>query len=191
MTQAPGVSENGRLCGACDLCCRVLRVDALAKRGGRACVHQVGNGGGCGIHAGRPRICRAYECLWLGGGLEEADRPDRLGAVIDIVREEGAPYLAIRQQRGGTFETSARLQAIADRFRETLPVRVTRAEDAENADRPYRVLLAAGVEQRIAGEWVEVWRSGERQSRSRMPWAERRLRALTLAWQRFRQRKMS
>lgn len=177
------MSEVPRRCGPCDLCCTVLRVDALKKPGGRPCRHQRPGTGGCGIYADRPGICRDYRCLWLQGGLGDLDRPDRLGAVVDLATGEGLPYLAIRQWHEGAFEASPRLQAIAERFRETLPVRVTRAVDALDRDRPYRVLLADGVEHRVEGGRVAVWRDGRLVSEGAIPWLERQFRRWTLAWQ--------
>ena len=185
------MKDETRTCGECDLCCTVLRVDALRKLGGRRCQHQREAGQGCGIYAARPGICRAYRCLWLQGGLELADRPDRIGAVIDLSTREGPAYLGIRQLREGTFESSPRLQEIAEAFRETVPVRVTRAEDAENASRPYRVLLADGFEQRVEGEWVEEIRNGKSLGQRRIPRIERGFRQLRLAWQRWRARGLS
>jgi len=183
-------SEPSRSCGECDLCCTVLRVDVLRKAGGQRCRHQRGEGG-CGIYDQRPGICRAYRCLWLKGGLRESDRPDRLGAVLDLSVEEGPAYVGIRQLCEGTFEASARLSQIAEDFRQTLPVRITRAEDASNPNRPYRVMLPSGVEHRIEGEWTEVWRDGALVHRKRMPFAERSFRRLFLAVQGWRVRRSS
>ena len=190
---APAACANflmgeARRCGDCDLCCTVLRVDALGKLGGRRCRHQRELGAGCGIYATRPGICRDYRCLWLQGGLEPGDRPDRLGAVIDLSTREGPAYLGIRQLREGTFDASPRLQEIAESFRGTLPVRITRAEDAENPSRPYRVLLPDGLEQRVEGEWFEEIRHGRVMARQRMPMLERGFRRLRLAWQQWRGR---
>lgn len=185
------MSVADRSCGECDLCCTVLRVDALGKLGGRRCVHQRGEGKGCGIYERRPGICRAYRCLWLKGGLLEGDRPDRLGAVVDLATREGPAYVGIRQLKEGVFDASPRLQEIAEAFRDTLPVRITRAADATNAIRPYRVLLADGVEHRIEGDSTEVFRAGRRVARRRMPWLERAFRRLQLAWQAWRLRRLS
>lgn len=172
--------QSGRSCGPCDLCCTVLRVDELRKLGGTRCVHQRSDPPGCGIYDSRPGICRAYRCLWLRGGLEEGDRPDRTGAVIDLATSEGPPYLAIREFHAGTFDASARLQEIAERFRELVPVRVTSAEEAMNPDRPYRVLLADGVEHRVAGEWTTVFLHGRQVAHRRVPTLERMARRLGL-----------
>ncbi len=111
--------------------------------------------------------------------------------MIDLSTREGPAYLGIRQLREGTFESSPRLREIGDSFRETIPVRITRAEDAENASRPYRVLLPGGVEQRVEGEWVEEIREGRTLGRRRIPRIERGFRRMRLAWQRWRLRGLS
>ena len=186
---AKAAPASERSCSGCDLCCTVLRVDELHKLGGVPCVHLrsgavgavVGESWGCAIHQRRPAICRDYRCLWLRGGLGADDRPDRLGAVLDVVPEAGAPYLAIRELAAGVFDASPRLKEIADEFRATMPVRITSAEEVMNPDRPYRVLQAGGAEQRIAGEWIASYEDGERVSLRRMPWLERTLRRLQLA----------
>lgn len=176
---------NARACGACSLCCRVLRVDEIGKLGGDPCIHQRGSGG-CGIHATRPDICRAYRCLWLAGGLDPSDRPDRIGAVLDLVNEGAGPWLAIRQAESGTFEQSERLQEIAEAFRISLPVRITDAADTLDADRPYRVLLPGGEEHRVTGDRVEILRDGCPVETRRLPWLERQVRRWVLAFRRRR-----
>ena len=89
-------SQPARSCGACSLCCTVLRVDELKKLGGVDCQHQRKPGEfdepksfGCAIHDRRPQICRSYHCLWIAGGLSAGDRPDKLGAVVDILGSAG------------------------------------------------------------------------------------------------------
>ncbi len=173
--QSPG--PPARECGECDLCCTVLRVDDLAKRGGQRCRHQQERGG-CGIYATRPGICRAYRCLWLRGGLEEPERPDRLGAVVDLVTEGETTLLAIREAERGAFERSPRLRAIAERYRATLPVRISDVDEVMDPDAPFRLLLPGGEEHRIAGDRVEVWLDGERLDERRLPWIDRWLRRL-------------
>ena len=183
MTAAP----DARACGSCSLCCRVLRVDEIGKLGGDPCIHQR-RGGGCGIHATRPGICRAYRCLWLKGGLEAADRPDRLGAVVDLMNAGAGSWLAIRQAEPGAFERSERLREIAETFRTSLPVRITDVADTLDADRPYRVLLPDGEEHQVGGDRVEIRRGGQAVETRRLPWLERQVRRLVLA---FRRRKLA
>lgn len=167
---------SARACGPCTLCCSVLRVDELGKRGGEPCPHlrdPTAGAPGCGIHGERPAICRRYRCLWLQGGLEEEDRPDRLGAVLDLLTESGITHLAVREAVPGAVADRPRLRAIADRYRAFLPVRVTDGRDPMNPDAPVRVLLAEGEERRIEGERVTLFRDGELVERGRLPLSQR------------------
>ncbi len=173
-----------RECGTCSHCCSVLRVDELGKRAGLDCVHQRGQAG-CAIHAERPSICRAYECLWLQGGLEDDERPDRTGGIVDLETTGIGLRLGIREVRPGAFDESPALQAIAARYREQMPVRITDAHDIMNPDRPFRVLLAEGVEQRLSGDRMEVFRDDVLVERKRLPWAERLGRRLSIAVRRL------
>lgn len=169
-------AQGERACGACSLCCTVLRVDELAKPGGEPCVKLRRDGPGCSIHATRPSICRRYRCLWLQGGLEEDDRPDRIGAVLDLLTEAGQTYLAVREAVPGALDRSRRLQRIVGRFRSFLPVRICDNAQVMNPDAPFRLLLPDGEERRIAGDEVAVYRDGRLVERRRLPWLERRAR---------------
>lgn len=176
-----------RQCGACSLCCTVLRVDELGKLAGTPCRHQRLDDprGGCGIHASRPGICRRYRCLWLGGSLAEDDRPDRLGAVLSLASDGLTPTLFVHEARPGAFDASPRLQAIAERFRTTVPVRIAPAADVLNPDRPHRLLLADGEEHRIEGAVTRVYRDGALVETRRLSALERGFRRLTVALQRW------
>ena len=166
------------------MCCTVLRVDDLRKLGGVSCA-ALGERG-CTIYQRRPHICRAYRCLWLQGKLDFEDRPDRLGAVLDIVAEGADALLAIREAKPGAFAASARLRAIAERYREAMPVRITGVEDVLASDAPVRTLLARGEELLARGDAVTRLREGREVETTRAPWLERALRRISLAWQRRR-----
>jgi hypothetical protein len=166
------------------LCCTVLRVDELRKLGGVSCAALGARG--CTIYERRPHICRAYRCLWLQGRLDAEDRPDRLGAVLDLVHEGGATLLAIREAVPGATDANPRLAAIAARWREAMPVRITCAADALRSDAPVRTLLAGGEELVATGDTVVRRRAGGEPLRARAPWLERLARRLRLAWQRWR-----
>ena len=170
-----------RSCGTCSLCCTILRVDELAKPAGSDCVHQRGPNG-CAIHATRPPICRAYRCLWLQGGLEDAERPDATGGVVDLEPTGVGLRLAIREARPGAFDESPALQAIAERYRTSMPVRITDTGDVTDPDRPFRVLLADGVEQRVAGERIDVYRGGVWVDSRRIPWVDGLARRILNRW---------
>jgi hypothetical protein len=165
----------------------VLRVDELRKLGGVACA-ALAPSGGCSIYAARPRICRTYRCLWLQGDLALEDRPDRLGAVLDLTSQGGTPLLAIREARPGAFEASTRLREIAERYRSAMPVRLSGVADVLSGDAPVRTLLAGDEEWIARGDVVARWVAGREVERRRGPWLERALRRAALAWRRFRLR---
>jgi hypothetical protein len=50
-----------RQCGACTMCCEVLRIEALGKPELTACPHQQGH---CAIYETRPEACREFFCGW-------------------------------------------------------------------------------------------------------------------------------
>jgi len=182
-----GQAGAGRACGVCSLCCTVLRVDELKKRGGVDCVHQRAEGG-CGIYEKRPGICRSYRCLWLRGRFEEGDRPDRIGAVLDFVNHGGQLMLEVRQAREGSFDASPRLQQIVERQRISLPVRISDSDDVMDPDRPFRVLLPGGEEHRVAGDRIEVHRPDQPVEVRRLPLLERLARRAMLRLRAFRLR---
>jgi hypothetical protein len=181
---AAGAREaaTARSCGECTLCCTLLRVDELKKRGGTPCRELRAAPPGCAIHATRPAICRAYSCLWLAGGLDEADRPDRLGAVLDVATEGGVTRLRVHEAAPGACQRSPRLRELVARYRESMPVRISDVSRAGEPEAPVRELGPGGAELRIEGEWW-VRLDGERElERRRLPWLERGLRRLALAW---------
>lgn len=161
-----------RTCGTCSLCCTVLRVDDLAKLGGRPCMHQRSEGG-CGVYDRRPGICRAYRCAWLNGAFRDGDRPDGLGAVLDFVPRGDSVRLVVRQADPGAFAGSTRLQEIAEETRASMTVEIRDVADVLDPERPFRVLQPDGTELRVEGDRVEVLRAGAVVERRRKPWPER------------------
>ena len=53
----------GRQCGACTLCCKLLRIGPLEKPAGTWCRHCT-QGVGCTIYATRPDVCRQFYCAY-------------------------------------------------------------------------------------------------------------------------------
>lgn len=70
-----------RECGPCSACCGVLAVNVIKKPAWEKCKDQ--SESGCGIYAEQPQPCRDYKCKWLEGELEEYERPDLIGVIID------------------------------------------------------------------------------------------------------------
>jgi hypothetical protein len=56
---------SGRHCGACSLCCKLLKVIELDKPANQWCGHCRPGRGGCSIYETRPQICRSYYCGWM------------------------------------------------------------------------------------------------------------------------------
>lgn len=135
-------------------------------------MHQIA-GAGCAVHAVRPNVCRAYRCAWLAGALGDDDRPDRLGAVLDLVSRGGEIRLVIRQAEPDAFDCSARLQAIAEGMRRSMLVEIRDVEDVLDPRRPFRVLQPDGDELRIEGDRIEVIRAGRVIERRRLAWLAR------------------
>ena len=183
-----GSPAGERVCGSCSLCCTVLRVDELAKLGGCPCLHQLPEGG-CAVHAVRPKICRAYRCAWLEGAFEDTDRPDQLGAVLDLQTRGDSVRLVVRQRDAGALARSARLQEIVSEVRRSMPVEIRDVDDVLAADRPYRVLQPDGDELEIEGDRVRVRREGQLVSDQRAPWLERRLRVIQQRFHAWRLRR--
>jgi hypothetical protein len=77
---------TGRVCGDCQLCCKLLPVPGapLHKPANTRCQHQR-TGKGCGIYATRPTACRVFACRWLADAeCAGMKRPDRSHYVVDI-----------------------------------------------------------------------------------------------------------
>ena len=77
--QAPA---TGRECGACTMCCKVLRIAALQKPRDVWCVH-CKPGKGCGAYDTRPAECRDFFSGWIQlSTLGPEWRPDRSKLVL-------------------------------------------------------------------------------------------------------------
>jgi hypothetical protein len=89
---APPAFELETSCGECVLCCEWLNVETeeFSKKAGVLCQHCTG--GGCGIHATRPTVCRAFFCGWrLISGLGPEWRPDKSRVIIMVVEKDVPP----------------------------------------------------------------------------------------------------
>lgn len=88
---------TGRVCGSCQLCCKLVPVPPLAKPAGTRCRHQKA-GKGCGIYVDRPFACRSWGCRWLIDPEAAAlPRPDRAHFVVDMEED----YVRLQPQDGG------------------------------------------------------------------------------------------
>ena len=76
-----------RQCGGCTLCCKLVPVKEIDKKGGARCCHQR-TGKGCAVYQ-RPAFpisCALWSCRWLSDPDAAAlGRPDRTHYVIDVM----------------------------------------------------------------------------------------------------------
>lgn len=76
-----------RQCGDCQLCCKLLAVRSIGKRGGEKCKHQKFHKG-CTIYnkPEMPQECVVWNCRWLvNDDMDDQSRPDRSHIVVDIM----------------------------------------------------------------------------------------------------------
>ena len=75
----------GRKCGDCSLCCKLIRVDTLAKPPGTWCSHCSPGRGGCTIYDNRPAECEQFYCAWMTSvSLGEEWRPMKCKLVVRL-----------------------------------------------------------------------------------------------------------
>lgn len=83
MERRPDIAE-GKSCGDCGLCCKLIGVQALEKPQFVWC-KSYKKGSGCRIYDDRPHDCRVFVCYWMHvPNLGEDWRPDRAGFVMHI-----------------------------------------------------------------------------------------------------------
>lgn len=81
------MAADGKSCGECGMCCKLLGIEAIAKPSGIWCPH-FQRGRGCSVYADRPGACASFECLWLESErLDDAWRPDRARFVMYTERD--------------------------------------------------------------------------------------------------------
>lgn len=94
-------------CGPCNLCCKVLHVESLAKPPGLWCRHTAA-GAGCGIHGAHPADCRAFACGWLQWSeLGEAWRPSTAGFLVRSEPGQGRICIDVDPDRPDTWRAAA------------------------------------------------------------------------------------
>ena len=64
-----------------------------------------------------PRSAAPINACGCAAGSRDDDRPDQLGAVLDVVALGASPWLEIREASPGAFERSVRLRTIAEQYR--------------------------------------------------------------------------
>src|SRR5438067_3258961 len=73
---------EGKSCGSCTLCCKLMDVPELDKPAGTWCRY-CQPGKGCSIYQQvRPDVCGSYRCMWLSTDLPERWKPSRCKLVV-------------------------------------------------------------------------------------------------------------
>jgi len=79
---------EGRACGSCTLCCKLLRIDDIEKPVATWCA-KCTPGKGCGIYDARPAECRDFYCAWLTAkDIGPEWRPEKSKMVL-VVEADG------------------------------------------------------------------------------------------------------
>lgn len=82
-----------KTCGTCNLCCKIVAVDSIAKPAGQWCQHAV-PGKGCNIYGDHPAACQAFRCGWLENeAWGEEFKPTKCHFVIRL--EQGGQRMCI------------------------------------------------------------------------------------------------
>lgn len=119
----PQSPSPSRSCGGCTLCCKAMAITELGKPAGVACRHICSSG--CAVQNERPldpvlyHGCNTYNCLWLLGGLDERDRPDKLKAVFTCLPHPNpqmkVPFILVSEAYPGSAD-SGRARTLVDWF---------------------------------------------------------------------------
>ena len=102
-----------RRCGDCQLCCKLLPVRAIDKRGGEKCKFQKFHIG-CTVYRRLEEVapeCRLWNCRWLvNDDADDLQRPDRSHYVIDIMPD----IVRVRDNETGKETMISALQVWVD-----------------------------------------------------------------------------
>lgn len=105
----PDRDDPVRECRECTACCSTMSIPSLDKPSCRKCKHQSSS---CDIYESRPKECSTYSCWWRRGFGEEADRPDKLGVILDAACStnqeiyEDLPFVQVREVRTGVLDAA-------------------------------------------------------------------------------------
>ena len=120
--RSSAMKARTRECGTCTACCVAKGVKALDKPAFERCRNLVEGVKGCSIYAARPRECADFECMWKLGMFAGADRPDRLGIVVDVTMGEnreawvdGQAFVVREALEGGLEKAAPFIEEMAAR----------------------------------------------------------------------------
>ncbi|RTL06409.1 hypothetical protein EKK58_05510 [Candidatus Dependentiae bacterium] len=94
-----------RPCDGCTECCTIIGVRSLNKLPGQRCKF-VGESG-CKTYPNRPQECRQFYCFWRFGYMDDEDRPDKSGIVLNPRQMNDVSFLMVSESRPGAVEKYA------------------------------------------------------------------------------------
>lgn len=165
------VTANGRHCGSCTLCCKLVPVRELDKKAGQRCQHQ-SHAKGCKVYQrpGMPMSCSLWSCRWLTqADTAGLSRPDRSHYVIDMMPD----FVSVLDHATGQRMSIEVIQIWIDpNFPDAHRDPALRAYLEEYGKRGIMALVRYNSETAISlippsmtdGEWVE-FRNGEQDPR--------------------------
>ncbi len=84
-----------KVCGTCNLCCKVPAIKALQKPAGQWCIHTA-PGRGCAIHGNHPAECKIFRCGWLDvDALDDSWKPEVAKFILRIDNDGKSIHLAV------------------------------------------------------------------------------------------------
>ena len=101
-----------RECGDCQLCCKLLPVPPLGKKGGETCQFQKFHKGCSVYHKPKmPPECGFWNCRWLvNDDMADQSRPDRSHIVVDLLPD----FITLRHDDTGEEHNIQVLQCWID-----------------------------------------------------------------------------
>jgi hypothetical protein len=109
----PAQVIDGRECGKCSMCCKVVSVDEIGKPPGVWCKECAPGKGGCKIYESRPEPCRHFLCAWL---FTEDLGPEwypanskmyRVKRAVDVSRFSSTPHIRRVGKKSPTIRRSS------------------------------------------------------------------------------------
>lgn len=122
---------TARYCGRCHACC--VHLDVPDRAAHEPCRH-LDQWGRCGIYDSRPEVCRGFSCAWLAGLIPIDYRPDQVGLIIQMVKNDlGGIGVNIVECQAGAADAQPELV----KQLESWPCRLLRTDYLDGRQRMY------------------------------------------------------
>jgi Fe-S-cluster containining protein len=85
-----------RPCGDCNSCCSgqlIGDIYGFEMGCGKKCAFLIKEH--CSIYDNRPKVCRDYQCAWTQNLFGEDMRPDKIGLMVSVEKNENEQYFKV------------------------------------------------------------------------------------------------